>query len=316
MALEFRDVRLAPLEEFSAVAPPGAIIGLIGEKASGIQELLKLAAGLEKPQSGEVIAGAARQYVAAGDRLNLAPVDVLAIDHALAAHDALVRARTFAGLERMRRNGTTILLASHEEPLLVQFCDEIWWLHEGRIYAKGDPRDTLDRYRRHVAEQVRAWGGKVAPRLAPSGRRGDGRAEILSLETLGADGNPSIVWRSGEQVGVKVVVQFNQAVEKPVLGILIRTRIGFEVYGTNTELEKAEIGSCVPGDVVTIQFQFQCDLCPHDYTLTAASHDPDGETHDWIDDAISFSVTDTRYTAGVANLRAKVQIEKSSAVKA
>jgi lipopolysaccharide transport system ATP-binding protein len=237
-------------------------------------------------------------------------VEVLVLDHALAQHDALVRARTFAGLERMRRNGTTILIASHEEPLLAQLCDEIWWMHQGRIYAKGDPRDTLERYRRHISEQVRAWGGKVAPRLAPSGRRGDGRAEILSLETLGADGKPTIVWKSGEEVAARISVQFHQAVEKPVLGILIRTRIGFEVYGTNTDLEKVELGPCAPGDLLQVTFAFRCDLCPNDYTLTAASHDPDGETHDWIDDAISFSVTDARPTAGVANLRATVSVEK------
>jgi len=44
--------------------------------------------------------------------------------------------------------------------------------------------------------------------------------------------------------------------------------------------------------------------------LTAASHDPDGVWHDWIEDAIAFSVTDERATAGVANLRARVEVEK------
>ena len=40
--------------------------------------------------------------------------------------------------------------------------------------------------------------------------------------------------------------------------------------------------------------------------MTAASHDPNGVWHDWLEDAVAFTVTDTRYTAGVANLRAKV----------
>jgi lipopolysaccharide transport system ATP-binding protein len=50
----------------------------------------------------------------------------------------------------------------------------------------------------------------------------------------------------------------------------------------------------------------RCDLCPQEYTLTAASHDPDGVWHDWIEDAVAFTVADSRYTAGVANLRATV----------
>jgi lipopolysaccharide transport system ATP-binding protein len=91
---------------------------------------------------------------------------------------------------------------------------------------------------------------------------------------------------------------------------MIRTRIGLEVFGTNTELENAETGTCAAGDRLQVDFQFRCDLCPGEYTLTAASHDPDGTAHDWLDDAVAFVVADSRYTAGVANLRAAVQARK------
>jgi len=70
------------------------------------------------------------------------------------------------------------------------------------------------------------------------------------------------------------------------------------------------MGTCAVGDRLQADFQFRCDLCPGEYTLTAASHDPDGTAHDWIDDAVSLVVADSRYTAGVANLRAKVSVEK------
>jgi lipopolysaccharide transport system ATP-binding protein len=96
-----------------------------------------------------------------------------------------------------------------------------------------------------------------------------------------------------------------------VIGIMIRTRIGFEVYGTNTELEGVHLGPCEAGDVRRVTFRFRCDLCPQEYSLTAASHDPDGIWHDWLEDAIAFSVADSRYTAGVANLRAAVDVERT-----
>ena len=60
---------------------------------------------------------------------------------------------------------------------------------------------------------------------------------------------------------------------------------------------------------MTLEFSFLCDLCPRVYTLTLASHDPDGSAHDWLDDAVAVTVTDERWTAGVANLRAKVTME-------
>jgi len=251
-----------------------------------------------------------RRFVALGETLNLAPAAVIALDQALATQDALVRARTLTGLDRLRRAGTTILLASHEERLLETLCDEVWWLEAGTLAARGDPRETLRKYRRAVSEKIRSWGETISPRLAPSYRRGDGRAEVISLETLGSDGKPTIVWKSGEMVSIKASVRFHEAVQDPVLGILIRTQIGFEVYGTNTELEGVKIGPRAAGDTVTLTFSFLCDLCPHPYTLTIASHDPDGTAHDWLEDAVAFTVTDERYTAGVANLRAKVVVEK------
>jgi len=310
MAIEFRDVTLAPLNGFSAVAPSGAIIGVIGEKGSGVAELLRLAGGADqRAATGEVVADAERRFVALGDSLNLAPASVIALDHALALQDAIVRARTLTGLDRLRRAGTTVFLASHDERLLETMCDEVWWIQGGTLAAKGDPKEVLANYRRYVADRVRAWGEGIPPRLAPSFRRGDGRAEVISIEPLSADGNPTIVWKSGERAAVRATVRFHSNVDNPVLGLLIRTQIGFEVYGTNTELEKVAIGPRTDGETITVMFSFLCDLCPQAYTLTLASHDPDGTAHDWLDDAVAVSVVDDRPTAGVANLRAKVTIE-------
>src|SRR5580704_6971683 len=163
MSIEFRNVSLAPLAGFRAVAPSGVIIGVIGEKQSGVSELLKLAAGLVQPE----------------------PAEVVALDQALATQDALVRVRTLTGLDRLRRAGTTVLLASHEGGLLESLCDEVWWIEGGQLAAKGDPAETLAKYRRHIAERVRSWGETIPLRIAPSFRRGNGRAEVISIESLG-----------------------------------------------------------------------------------------------------------------------------------
>ena len=112
-------------------------------------------------------------------------------------------------------------------------------------------------------------------------------------------------------VTVRAVVRFHEAVKEPVLGMMIRTQIGFEVYGTNTGLERVDLGPRNAGDTITVTFSFLCDLCPHAYTITMASHDPDGTAHDWLDDAVSVTVVDDRYTAGVANLHATVTVEEA-----
>jgi lipopolysaccharide transport system ATP-binding protein len=267
----------------------GFIIGLIGPAGAG-----------------EIVAGSACRRLGPADELDLSPVDALFLDHALALRDAPARMRAFAAIERLRRGGAAILLASHEQELLLRLCDEIWWLDEGRLAAKGDPREILDAYNRDVAARFRRECAGAAVLLAPSLRRGDGRAELLAVEIAGEDGRPTSTLRGGEMATVQVRVRFAQAVADPVVGILIRTRVGMEVYGTNTELEGLKLGPRQAGDTVRVEFRFPCHLCPREYTLTAASHDPDGVWHDWAEDAVAFSVADSRYTAGVANLRAAV----------
>lgn len=308
MPLSFRQVAAPPLSDFEATAPEGSIIGVIGENGSGKTRLLRLAAGIDKPQAGNIERPEPARLLGPLDALNFAPTAMLLVDGTLAQHDALVRERACVALDRMRRSGSIILLVSHDEELLLRAADEIWWLHEGRLAGRGDPAETIAGYCRQIAQRVRAWGGATHALLSPRMRRGDGRAELLDISLVGENGNPAAVWRSGELAVIKVRVRFHAPVESPVVGIMIRTRVGLNVYGTNTELEQLALGPRSSGDEIEVLFAFRAELCPGDYTLTAASHDSDGVWHDWLEDAVAFSVTDNRYTAGVANLRATVSI--------
>jgi len=308
MALVFRYVTSGPLNNFDATAPDGTVVGIIGENGSGKSRLLRLAAGLERPDSGAVKASGDVKMLGPDDPLNLAPAPVLLIDQTFARQDLVVRERAAVAIDRIRRAGATILLISHEEELIRRLADEVWWIKGGQLAGRGDPDEVLAAYRKHIAEQVRSWGESVRAPMAPKVRRGDGRAEILRVETVGESGKPTMVWRCGERAVVKVAVRFKEAVADPVIGIMIRTRIGLNVYGTNTELEQLKLGPCAAGSTLELAFAFWCELCPQEYTLTVASHDPDGVWHDWLEDAVAFSVTDGRYTAGVANLRAQVSL--------
>jgi Wzt C-terminal domain len=279
--------------EFSGIrlrAPDGSIIGIIEEGAQSI-------------------AAPDAIVVHAGDAMPDVPGNYV-LEHALSRCDAVTKWKAVARLVQLRRAGATIALVSHDEALLESCADEIWWIRDGGLVARGDPSEVLARYRRHTAEVLRDSGENQLPRLSPTMRNGDGRAALEQVELLGENGSPATVFRSGEEVTVRVTARFGTRVADPVVGIMIRTRIGLNVYGTNTELEQLELGPVESGDALRVSYRLRCDLCPGEYTVTAASHDPDGVWHDWMEDAVAFSVSDSRYTAGVANLKARVEVEK------
>jgi energy-coupling factor transporter ATP-binding protein EcfA2 len=308
MSLAFRCVTCPPLDNFDATAPDGTVVGIIGDNGSGKSHLLRVAAGMAQPESGGVKASGDVKYLGPDDPLILVPAPVILINQTFARQDLVLREKAAIAIDRIRRAGGTILVATHDEALVHRVCDEVWWLHRGRLAERGDARQVIALYRKHVAEELRAWGETVTAPLAPKVRRGDGRAEIVRVETVGESGKPTMVWRSGERAVVKVAVRFRESVSDPVIGIMIRTRIGLNVYGTNTELEQLKVGPCSAGTTIELAFAFWCELCPQEYTLTVASHDPDGIWHDWLEDAVAFSVSDARYTAGVANLRTQVSL--------
>ena len=169
----------------------------------------------------------------------------------------------------------------------------------------------INRYIGLVLEKQKSDLDRSGPReLQGSFRHGDGTSEILEIQLLNARGEPLRTFSSGERVTVRVRSLFRRPKSGPMVGILIRTRIGMDVYGTNTRLEQVELGDFAAGDELETQFSFDCWLTPQEYTLTVATQNADGSSHDWVDDAIAFEVLDAKSAAGVANLRAEVKWTK------
>lgn len=232
--------------------------------------------------------------------------EVLIVDEALAVGDAVFANRCIRKFEDLRERGVTVLFVSHDLGLVKQLSNRAILLLNGRIEAQGAPNDVINRYIGLVLE-------KQAPPIRKDGqihasfRHGDGSSEVRSVEILNAAGTPITSVHAGECITVRVRSRFHTALANPMVGILIRTRIGMDVYGTNTRIEKLNLGDFQDGDELEVDFQMECWLTPQTYTLTVATQNADGSSHDWLDDAIAFDVVDTRMAAGVANLKAQVR---------
>lgn len=238
--------------------------------------------------------------------------EVLIVDEALAVGDAVFANRCVRKFKELRERKITVLFVSHDLGLVKQLADRAVLLVGGRIEAQGEPKDAINRYIGLVLEREAA----AEPREEARGsfRHGDGSSEIRSVELLNRAGAPARTLFSGEPVTVRVRARFHRAVAEPMVGILIRDRIGADVYGTNTRIEHADLGDCAAGEIAEVDFQFEAWLGPREYTLTVAVQNGDGTSHDWVDDAIAFEVIDPRPLAGVANLRARVSVKKDEAV--
>src|SRR4051794_12906353 len=72
--------------------------------------------------------------------------DVLLIDEVLAVGDASFQQKCFDEFHRLRGEGRTILLVTHDMSAVSRFCDRAVLLERGRLVATGDPEEIAEQY--------------------------------------------------------------------------------------------------------------------------------------------------------------------------
>jgi lipopolysaccharide transport system ATP-binding protein len=230
--------------------------------------------------------------------------EILIVDEALAVGDAIFANRCVKKFEELKQRKVTVLFVSHDLGLVKRLSDRAALMVDGRVAAYGSPSEVVNRYVGLVLERQ---GREPSEQKASQAfRHGDGASRILEVDLKDAGGSSTRSLEPGPPVTIYVRARAERDLENPVVGVLIRNRLGIDVFGTNTRIEGVDLGCVSPGETFEVEFTFDCLLTGQDYTLTAATQYSDGFSQDWLDDTISFSVVDSRDVAGLANFKTKV----------
>lgn len=239
--------------------------------------------------------------------------DILIVDEALAVGDAIFANRCIQKFEELKQKQVTILFVSHDLGLVKRLAHRAILMMNGQIATEGDPSDVVNRYVGFVLEREQskpAEPEEQRDRLNSSFRHGDGASRITGVSILDQQGQTLRAVASGSPITIRVRAEFKRTVAEPVVGILVRNRLGIDVFGTNTRIEQQSFGTFEPGDVLEVDFNVDCMLTRQEYTLTAAMQYWDGSSQDWLDDVIAFSVVDQRDIAGFAHLKTNIEWRK------
>ena len=146
-------------------------------------------------------------------------------------------------------------------------------------------------------------------------RSGSKEARVLKVEMFDETGRPSRAFRVGDNVRINCHIIFNNSMENPTVGILIRDRLGNDVFGTNTY--HLEIGehSYKTGESANVIFYLPLNLGCGNYSLTVAVHTRDthlDDNYDWWDQCLVFQViaNDSFSFIGLAAMPVEVRIQK------
>lgn len=72
--------------------------------------------------------------------------EILLVDEVLAVGDAEFQSKCFNHIRRLREDGVTIIMASHDLPSIQKFTDRAMLLEHGRVIIEGKPAHVLHEY--------------------------------------------------------------------------------------------------------------------------------------------------------------------------
>jgi lipopolysaccharide transport system ATP-binding protein len=243
--------------------------------------------------------------------------DILIVDEALSVGDAYFQHKCIRRIKEFQAAGTTVLFVSHDPAAVKTLCGRALLLDQGRLIQDGPPDGVLDYYNAMIAK--REANQSILRAETADGRlttrSGTFQARVADVELLDAGGRPVRAFTVGDRARVRVQVEFSDPIVAPTIGILIRDRLGNDVFGTNS-FHVAPIKEAYErGDTLRAEFEVSLNLGAGTYTLTVAVHSGAGhlvDNYDWWDKVIAFEMVPgpEPYFIGTAWLPVRLRVDR------
>lgn len=239
--------------------------------------------------------------------------DVLLIDEILAVGDVNFQAKCFNKLREIKANGTTIVIVSHSLGQIEQICDRTIWIQDGLIKSEGTPRtvhpeymDYMGHKRQEIIEKdnnsnVDEKVELKIEELDNDKRWGNGFARIGNVVTYNEKNMQQDVFRTGENIVVKIDYEIIKEIKNAVFGIGIFRSDGLQCYGTNTFIDKLPEFNLVKNGKTIIELK-NVQLLPGTYMLDIAIQCDIGIAVDYFREAHKIEVYSAIEDIGVMRL--------------
>lgn len=220
--------------------------------------------------------------------------DILIIDEALSVGDAYFQHKSFDLIREFRKQGTTLLIVSHDKQAIQSICDRAILLSSGRIAMEGEPEAVMDYYNAMLADHQNQ---EIKQEVREGGKlqtvSGTGEAMVTLITLQNEAGQSLEVVDVGQCVRLCIEVTAYQDIDRLVLGYGIKDRLGQVIYGTNTDLKKQPLFNVKRGECYLFDIAFLANLGPGTFSIVTALTRTDNhieKNYEWRDLAYIFNV--------------------------
>ena len=261
--------------------------------------------------------------------INVEP-DILIVDEALSVGDIYFQSKCFKKMDEIKRNGTTILLVTHDMSSVVKYCDKVVVLNHGKVVKEGNPKEMVDIYKKilvnqydeNAVEEEQAkfettedtWASKLSLN-EENVLYGSGKARIVDFGFFDADDQITGMIMKKNTFKIKMKVEFFEDVENPIFAFAVKNARGAEVTGTNTMFERVDLPLAKKGETYVVTFTQRALLQGGEYLMSfGCTGYEDGEftVYDRLYDVANLTIVSEQDTVGSFDIDSKIEIEKLS----
>lgn len=231
--------------------------------------------------------------------------DVLLIDEVLAVGDAAFQQKCIDTLNRMRDEGRTIVLVTHDMTAVEKFCDRAVLFESGTVVEMGEPSRVSRRYTDLNFDNARALESLEEPRF------GNGDVQVQDAWFEDADGRRSETLEQGTPCGFRALIRVIRDVPAASFGLTISDAQHNNVFTTSTTFMGQRSGPLVAGEELELVVRFDNVLGPDRYYGTPiVASESDAQLYDLRENFTSVVVSGMRRSGGVVDLPHEIGWER------
>jgi lipopolysaccharide transport system ATP-binding protein len=269
--------------------------------------------------------------------------DILVVDEALAVGDAVFTQKCMRFIRKFMENGT-LLFVSHDTNSVLNLCSRVIWLDKGALRQIGKSDEVVKDYLQFTLQEI--YGDEVKlnetkPKIetgyisddnttksngknvdvvyeshylikdnlcdANGWSTGAGQITFVNIRRAENEINDAS-FQGSELVTLTIRAAIHQFFEKPILGFVVKDKLGQVLFGENTlALGRKSLVMVAEGASIEAQFTFELPMLPNgEYSVMASLADGDifsNIQHHYLHDAFIIQIASQKIRYGLVGLK-------------
>lgn len=258
--------------------------------------------------------------------------DILLVDEILGVGDINFQSKCANKIYEMKRNGTTIILVTHDMSTIDRLCDYAVWLDHGKKIAEGSPKEIQNAYLKYMAEEqeerqkleetkekikeeekdIEVEKEDVRKKITHLGEHfGNGNVIFTSCKLLDEKGVDRRSFNTGQKIKLQTeyLCQVDPKDLQVNIGFEISNTQGIYIYGTNTSREGYKKIKLQKKGIIEIELE-NLKLLPGDYNIGIAIADLEEKAnYDHYRSITQFKVYSNIHDVGLVRLGHKFIVD-------